>query len=55
MLNWIVWNRTVLNLTELLWYLTVSKQNYTYSKLNCLTFISVLNDPINQRKWTDWS
>ena len=38
MLYWIVWNITVLSLTA-------CKQNHTYTKLNCLKFYSVLNDP----------
>ena len=47
MLSWIIWNgtvfdiETVLRLTELfeielLWHLTVCKQKFTYTKINCL-------------------
>ena len=57
MLNWIIWNRTGFDIEtvylcytelfeiELIWHLTVCKQNYTATQLNCLKFNLVLNDP----------
>ena len=57
LLNWIAWNSTVFDIEtvqlcltevfeiELFWHLTIWKKNYSYIKLNCLKFNSVLNDP----------
>ena len=39
MLNWVFLK------IEPFWYLTDSKKNYTNTKLNCLKFNSVLNEP----------